>query len=154
MSGKLIMKRKRADQQQTKRPDEEQENENTAEKRHRMDLELKPEPVESDDAPNSILFEALNKIIELQAELDAFEQDLDERDGFADDAEEDAHLDAEVAANFATAPQRSDAEALGFAMCARETLLFLQSEGVDTESVLYKTLLGKLMGGSNGLLQA
>jgi len=101
--------------------------------------------------------------MELQAELDAFEQDLDERDGYAaagaeqeeEEAEESAE-DAEVAAQFGppTPAQRSQAEAMGFAMCARETLLFLQSEGIPTESPLYQTLLGKLVGQSDGLLHA
>ncbi|SPP75343.1 putative uncharacterized protein DDB_G0287113 [Drosophila guanche] len=197
MSGKLIMKRKRADQpsrsQQEQQPEEqpqqqqqqqqqnlqnqeEMEEQGAPEKRHRP---LTPPAEQSsegseEDSPNRILLEALQKIMELQSELDAFEQDLDERDGYqaaeADQEEEeeeedqeeesvdDENLDAEVAAQFApstpTPGQRSQAEALGFAMCARETLLFLQSEGIPTESPLYQTLLGKLVGQSDGLLHA
>ncbi|XP_022226968.2 uncharacterized protein LOC111077129 [Drosophila obscura] len=188
MSGKLIMKRKRADQQsrsqQEQQPEEhpqqqqhlpqqeEGEEQGAPEKRHRPLTPPAEQPAEGseEDSTNSILLEALQKIMELQSELDAFEQDLDERDGYQaamaeqaeDDTEEesleDDNLDAEVAAQFAPPPptpgQRSQAEALGFAMCARETLLFLQSEGIPTESPLYQTLLGKLVGQSDGLLHA
>lgn len=162
MSGKIIMKRKRASQLRNQ-PNEEQPRP-AVEKRHRLELEPRPitppadqpsEPNQNDaEAPKSILLEALQKIMELQSELDSFEQDLDEsEEGVLEANEEEAHLDAEVAANFVPPTRRPDAEALGFAMCARETLLFLQSEGVSTESVLYKTLLGKLVGQSDGLLQ-
>ncbi|EDW32019.1 GL10661 [Drosophila persimilis] len=190
MSGKLIMKRKRADQhsrreheqQPEERPQQQQqqqqhpqhqeevEEQGGPEKRHRPLTPPAEQPAEGyeEDSPNRILLEALQKIMELQSELDAFEQDLDERDGYqaavADEEEDDQegesldddNLDAEVAAQFAppTPGQRSQAEALGFAMCARETLLFLQSEGIPTESPLYQTLLGKLVGQSDGLLHA
>ncbi|KAH8373044.1 hypothetical protein KR009_011032 [Drosophila setifemur] len=175
MSGKLIMKRKRAsqeEQQNLQHQDQHQpaqqiheEDEAVPEKRHRP-LTPPAEPTEvlqsPPDAPNRILLEALQKIMELQSELDAFEQDLDEREDYAaaarDEEEEsdESPEDAEVAARFAppTLAQRSQAEALGFAMCARETLLFLQSEGIPTESPLYQTLLGKLVGQSDGLLHA
>ncbi|KAH8325184.1 hypothetical protein KR074_009325 [Drosophila pseudoananassae] len=176
MSGKLIMKRKRASQEEQQQqgpevqPQQQQhrqpeDNVPVPEKRHRP---LTP-PAEAEetagyqtppDAPNRILLEALQKIMELQSELDAFEHDLDDRDDYeaaGEDEEEEASAeDAEVAAQFAqpTPAQRSQAEALGFAMCARETLLFLQSEGIPTESPLYQTLLGKLVSQSDGLLQA
>ncbi|KAH8358023.1 hypothetical protein KR084_000034 [Drosophila pseudotakahashii] len=163
MSGKLIMKRKRASQeeqqqqaqeQHVQRPQEQQPDEAAPEKRHRPLTPPAEEPA-APEAPNRILLEALQKIMELQAELDAFEHDLDEREHPLYEEEEDAE-DAEVAAQFAppTPAQRTQAEALGFAMCARETLLFLQSEGIPTESPLYQTLLGKLVGQSDGLLQA
>lgn len=165
MSGKLIMKRKRADQRSAQQAGDQQEqsNEPVAEKRLRLELEPRPvtpppmqqkSPAISNtdaDASNSILLEALQKIMELQSELDSFEQDLDEREVSTLDVDKEDHLDAEIAAGFAPPTRRSEAEALGFAMCARETLLFLQSEGVSTESVLYKTLLGKLVGQGDGL---
>ncbi|ALC41077.1 CG6520 [Drosophila busckii] len=161
MSGKLIMKRKRADQQRTQQQEQQQnddEQQQEQEKRHRLDPEsrsltppLEPSPA-SDEASgaNSILLEALQKIMELQSELDSFEQELDEREADeSSDNEEEPQLPI-----FVPPRRRSEAEALGFAMCARETLLFLQSEGVSTESLLYKTLLSKLVGQSDGLLQA
>ncbi|KAH8290200.1 hypothetical protein KR054_001013 [Drosophila jambulina] len=171
MSGKLIMKRKRAsqeEQQQQQQQQQHQEEEPAPEKRHRPLTPPAEDPSEDQpsrpDSANRILLEALQKIMELQSELDAFEQDLDERDAAAagrEDPDTDTDTDpedAEVAAQFAPAAanpgQRSQAEALGFAMCARETLLFLQSEGVPTESPLYQTLLGKLVGQSDGLLNA
>ncbi|XP_020803312.1 THAP domain-containing protein 11 [Drosophila serrata] len=178
MSGKLIMKRKRASQeeqlqqqqqQQHQQQQQQQDEEPAPEKRHRPLTPPAEDPSEDQasrpDSANRILLEALQKIMELQSELDAFEQDLDERDAAAagrEDPDADSDTDpedAEVAAQFAPAPaatpaQRSQAEALGFAMCARETLLFLQSEGVPTESPLYQTLLGKLVGQSDGLLNA
>ncbi|KAH8253630.1 hypothetical protein KR032_006318 [Drosophila birchii] len=176
MSGKLIMKRKRASQeeqlqqqqQQQQQQPHQQDEEPAPEKRHRP---LTPPAEDSSedqpsrpDSANRILLEALQKIMELQSELDAFEQDLDERDAAAagrgdpdtdtDSDPEDAEVAAQFAPAAATPAQRSQAEALGFAMCARETLLFLQSEGVPTESPLYQTLLGKLVGQSDGLLNA
>ncbi|XP_017124444.1 zinc finger protein squeeze [Drosophila elegans] len=183
MSGKLIMKRKRASQEEQQQQHQQQQaqeqhipeqqqhqpEEPAPEKRHRpLTPPAEEEPAQDypspAESPNRILLEALQKIMELQAELDAFEHDLDERDGYAggaagaqdEDAVESAEEDAEVAAQFAppTPGQRSQAEALGFAMCARETLLFLQSEGIPTESPLYQTLLGKLVGQSDGLLHA
>ncbi|XP_023172462.1 uncharacterized protein LOC111600549 [Drosophila hydei] len=172
MSGKLIMKRKRADQLRSQQADQQQQQdvdtESTGEKRHRLELDSRSNtpPVEQShspaihvgDAPNSILLEALQKIMELQSELDSFEQDLDEREADAFDSDEEVQADAEVAAiapaQAIVPDRRSEAEALGFAMCARETLLFLQSEGISTESVLYKALLGKLVSQSDGLLHA
>ncbi|XP_017868242.1 PREDICTED: uncharacterized protein LOC108617090 [Drosophila arizonae] len=172
MSGKLIMKRKRADQLRTQKSDQQHQQdvdtESTAEKRHRLEQDSRSNTppaqqshspaIQAGDAPNSILLEALQKIMELQSELDSFEHDLDEREAGAFDSDEEVQANAEVAANFPAQPavpnRRSEAEALGFAMCARETLLFLQSEGISTESVLYKALLGKLVGQSDGLLHA
>lgn len=177
MSGKLIMKRKRASQEEQlqQQQQQQQDEEPAPEKRHRPLTPPAEDPSEDrpsppDAATNRILLEALQKIMELQSELDAFEQDLDEREDYAaaaaraeqEDADSDPDTDpedAEVAAQFAPVAaanpaQRSQAEALGFAMCARETLLFLQSEGVPTESPLYQTLLGKLVGQSDGLLNA
>ncbi|KAH8280431.1 hypothetical protein KR018_006985 [Drosophila ironensis] len=171
MSGKLIMKRKRASQeeqqqQQQEQPQQPAEDVAAPEKRHRPLTPPAEEPTAGyqtpPDSANRILLEALQKIMELQSELDAFENDLDEREDDyptaeeEEDEQEESAEDAEVAAQFAppTPAQRSQAEALGFAMCARETLLFLQSEGIPTESPLYQTLLGKLAGQSDGLLHA
>ncbi|XP_068144316.1 uncharacterized protein insb [Drosophila tropicalis] len=169
MSGKIIMKRKWS-QQAEEQQQQQQPEEDVEQKRHRPDSRPLTPPAEAPDTPpneedatdpHSILFEALQKIMELQAELEGFENDLDEREEDEEEDQQEAALNAEVAENFehpspapVAAPQRSQAEALGFAMCARETLLFLQSEGISTESVLYKALLGKLVGQSDGLLQA
>jgi len=157
------MKRKRSDQCRIKQADEQQgqTNDPVAEKRHCLEnnsssvtphIQQPSSAISNVDtnASNSILLEALQKIIELQTELDSFEENLDERGVIDLNADEHNHLDGEVA----PLTRHSEAEALGFAMCAREALLFLQTEGVSTESVLYKTLLRKLVGDSDGLLKA
>lgn len=43
----------------------------------------------------------------------------------------------------------SEAHALGFAACIRETFLFLDSCGIDTDNEIYKQLKGRFIGISN-----
>lgn len=112
-------------------------------------------------ARRQILLEALQRIIELQSELDDFENDLDANADYNEDSSWQLRPDhqhqqqqrrgddeeEEVAAY-----RRSEAEALGFAMCARETLNFLQREGIPSDSVIYRTLKDKLTGQTDGVI--
>ncbi|XP_061396884.1 uncharacterized protein LOC133332500 [Musca vetustissima] len=84
---------------------------------------------------NRQLLEAIqSKMMELQRELDEFEEDFDAYDH--DDGEGEQQ------------PVMSDqeAEALGYAMCAQETILFLQREGIPSDSLLYTRLHEALVG--------
>lgn len=110
-----------------------------------------PEPEDLDlpqiNARNRHLLEAIQlKMLELQNELDAFEQDFEAHEVYIYNENSD-EPSAENAAPQAE-PQMSEqeAEALGFAMCAQETMLFLQREGISRESILYTRLREALVG--------
>ncbi|XP_075156655.1 insensible [Haematobia irritans] len=88
---------------------------------------------------NRQLLEAIQaKMFELQRELDEFEDDFD---SYNDDyynlpnPEEEQNVISD-----------EDARALGYAMCAQETILFLQREGISPESLLYTRLRDALVG--------
>lgn len=103
--------------------------------------DLNSHPLPQANERNRHLLEAIQlKMLELQNELDAFEHDVEAH-------EDDYYYDQ---ANQQQQPQMSeqDAEALGFAMCAQETMLFLQREGVPSESLLYTRLRDALVGRS------
>lgn len=94
------------------------------------------------NAQNRHLLEAIQlKMLELQNELDAFENDVK--------AHEEDHYYVNKhhnQPNNRISPQ--EAEALGFAMCAQETMLFLQREGIPSDSLLYTRLCDGLVGRS------
>ena len=102
------------------------------------DLGLPPIPHISDQ--NRHLLGAIQqKILELQNELDAFEHDVEAH-------EEDYYYPNGRLQNNHMSEQ--EAEALGFAMCAQETMLFLEREGVPSDSLLYNRLRAALLGPS------
>ncbi|XP_073835581.1 insensible [Musca autumnalis] len=83
---------------------------------------------------NRQLLEAIqSKMMELQRELDEFEEDFDNYDNEEDEGQQHVMSDQE-------------AEALGYAMCAQETILFLQREGIPSDSLLYTRLHEALVG--------
>ncbi|XP_013104671.1 uncharacterized protein LOC106085151 [Stomoxys calcitrans] len=85
---------------------------------------------------NRQLLEAIQaKMLELQQELDDFEEDFDE----FYDPQPAAPIDQNIMSD-------EDARALGYAMCAQETILFLQREGISPESLLYTRLRDALVG--------
>lgn len=103
------------------------------------DLVLPPLP--QVNAQNRHLLEAIQlKMLELQNELDAFEHDVE--------AHEEEYYYQNDPYNNRPSPQMTEqeAEALGFAMCAQETMLFLQREGVPSDSLLYTRLRDALVG--------
>ncbi|KAM7348619.1 insensible isoform 1-T3 [Cochliomyia hominivorax] len=105
------------------------------------DLDLPPLPQVNEQ--NRHLLEAIQlKMLELQNELDAFEHDVE--------AHEEEYYYQNDRYNQRQNPQMSEqeAEALGFAMCAQETMLFLQREGVPSDSLLYTRLRDALIGRS------
>ncbi|XP_046802557.1 uncharacterized protein LOC111677167 [Lucilia cuprina] len=107
------------------------------------DLNLPPLPLVNEQ--NRHLLQAIQlKMLELQNELEAFEHDVEAH-------EEDYyylndHQDLDNRQNNQMSEQ--EAEALGFAMCAQETMLFLQREGVSSDSLLYTRLRDALVGRS------
>lgn len=87
---------------------------------------------------NRHLLEAIqSKMLELQQELDEFEQDFEVN-------EEDFYNGPGQPPQAEMSEQ--EAEALGYAMCAQETMLFLQREGVPPNSLLYTRLRDALVG--------
>lgn len=98
---------------------------------------------------NKFLKEALQKIVELQNELDDFEADLNESGEYYEEDSEESFGSEHQSTN--NSHQWEEAEALGFAICARETMLFLEREGIPTSSEVYKALREKLIGSTEGI---
>lgn len=146
MAGKIIsnLKRKRQEETECSSPIEgSNSSSNSSEqepKRERI------EELEADINKQSFLVEALNKIAELQRQLQENDVDLDD-DEFGEYSDDD---DSEVSL-YLDEQKRHEAEAIGFAMCARETLLFLQKEGIPETSAIYKALKEKLVGKCDGI---
>ncbi|XP_065364548.1 uncharacterized protein insb [Calliphora vicina] len=104
------------------------------------DLDLPPLPQVTEQ--NRHLLEAIQlKMLELQNELDAFEHDVEAQ-------EEDYYYLNDSQHHQNNQMSEQEAEALGFAMCAQETMLFLQREGVPSDSILYTRLRDALVGPS------
>lgn len=170
MSGKLIMKRKldkthqsslnnKVDVEDTpsspastlekSNKNEESSDRQPENKRIRCDTPP-PEPEDLDLPPlpqvteqNRHLLEAIQlKMLELQNELDAFEHDVEAHE------EDYYYLNDSNHHHQNNIMSEQEAEALGFAMCAQETMLFLQREGVPSDSILYTRLRDSLVGPS------
>ncbi|XP_052863168.1 uncharacterized protein LOC128269805 [Anopheles cruzii] len=94
-------------------------------------------------AASNYLLEALHRIRELQDELDFLQNDP-----YAEDTDEDDEDD-----QFGGGDQQQEdviggqqAEAIGWAVCARETIQFLQREGIAADSPLLANLRQRLIG--------
>lgn len=136
MAGKIIHNLKR------KRQEEEAEGSSS----HQEPKRERTQEQEAASSKQSFLIEALNKIAELQKQLQESDVEFDgeDFDEYSDDE------DSEVSF-YLNEQRRHEAEAIGFAMCARETLLFLQKEGIPENSAIYKSLREKLVGKSDGV---
>lgn len=82
------------------------------------------------------LRESLLKVNALQAELAVLDDNDDEEEGYDSGAEE--HDEAALMA--------FEAEALGFAVCARETMMFLDAQGLTADNPLVVNLRNQLVG--------
>jgi len=82
------------------------------------------------------LKEALKKLHELENEIAAIEEGTED-----DDRAESIDYDT-----FEENALAFEAEAIGFAVCARETLNYLASQGLTQESPLVKSLRDRLIG--------
>lgn len=144
MAGKIIhnLKRKRQEESEQRSRSSSVEGPTSQEsKRERLQNQ---ESSETQSARQSFLLDALQKIAELQSQL---ENDAEFEDDFEDYSEDE---DSEVSF-YLNEKRRHEAEAIGFAMCARETLLFLQKEGIPENSAIYQSLREKLVGKSDGV---
>lgn len=82
------------------------------------------------------LKEALKKLHELESEIAAIEEGTEDEDCVES-------IDYE---NFEENALAFEAEAIGFAVCARETLNYLASQGLTQESPLVQSLRDRLIG--------
>lgn len=141
MAGKIIhnLKRKRQEEKERSSPAEGSSGNHQEPKRERTQVQEQ----EAATSKQSFLLEALNKIAELQKQLEESDVEFDGED-YSDDE------DSEVSF-YLNEQRRHEAEAIGFAMCARETLLFLQKEGIPENSAIYQSLREKLVGKSDGV---
>lgn len=134
MSGKLIHNLKRKREEEQDEPESSNLNSNKKTKddnRQKEDLTPKPTPnVPKED----FLKDALEKILQLQNEILTLDSDSGEESA---DEYRDDELNQQIA---------FESEALGFAMCARETLTFLCNEGLSPDSPLVVSLRERLVG--------
>lgn len=153
MSGKLIhnLKRKRDDgniRQQREKDTAEPDGVATIglpvckveshepQKRARLEPPTKRAVPDGSIQKYDFLKEALLKVQALQAELAALDDDDDnDEEGYDSGSEED-----EVAL------MAFEAEALGFAVCARETMSFLDGQGLSADNPLVVNLRSRLIG--------
>ncbi|XP_058055614.1 uncharacterized protein LOC131207024 [Anopheles bellator] len=89
-------------------------------------------------AASNYLLEALHRIRELQDELDFLQNDPYAEDTDEDDDEGDGQPEDVIGGQ--------QAEAIGWAVCARETIQFLQREGIPADSPLLANLRQRLIG--------
>lgn len=97
--------------------------------------------VESNDHEGSnekfdFIKEALKKLHELESEIAAIEEGT----------EDDDHTDSIDYETFEENALAFEAEAIGFAVCARETMNYLASQGLTQENPLVKSLRDRLIG--------
>lgn len=155
MSGKLIfnLKRKRLDQSARNAVDRDHSDDSE------RDVPAKSAKFEDDDSRSStsshrmerpssrcsrngdnFLHEALRKIQELERELALLdEEDYDSGHEDSPDDDVDEGIDE-------THMLHAESEALGFAVCAKETLNFLAAEGLPADNPLVLALRSRLVG--------
>lgn len=92
---------------------------------------------ENTNDQQDFLHEALKRVLELERELSTLSESSE------DDTSEDESSEFERNAS------EFEAEALGFAVCARETLNFLAGEGVHVDDPLVQSLRQRLLGKCN-----
>lgn len=141
MAGKIIhnLKRKRQEEKERSSPAEGSSS-------HQEPKRERTQEQEAATSKQSFLIEALNKIADLQKQLQESDVEFD-GDDYGDYSDDE---DSEVSF-YLNEQRRHEAEAIGFAMCARETLLFLQKEGIPENSAIYQSLREKLVGKSDGV---
>ncbi|XP_058116091.1 uncharacterized protein LOC131284445 [Anopheles ziemanni] len=100
------------------------------------------EPSPGAGATSNFLLEALRRIRELQDELDFLQNDPYAED--TDDEEDDNDDYGQEAEQGTIGGQQ--AEAIGWAVCAQETMHFLQREGIPADSPLVVNLRRRLIG--------
>lgn len=91
---------------------------------------------EQSDEKFDFLNEALKKLHELESEIAAIEEGTEDED----------HVESIDYDKFEENALTFEAEAIGFAVCARETLNYLASQGLPQDSPLVKSLRDRLVG--------
>lgn len=133
MSGKLIHNLKRKRDEEQDEPEISNLNKRTKDDKKPKE-DLTPKPSTPKLPKEDFLKDALEKILQLQNEILALDSDSGEESA-------DEYQDEEMKKQIAF-----ESEALGFAMCARETLTFLCNEGLSPDSPLVVTLRERLVG--------
>ncbi|XP_058451802.1 uncharacterized protein LOC131430672 [Malaya genurostris] len=93
---------------------------------------------------SDFLLQALQRIQELQDEIDFLENDPYAED--ADSTEEDEDAESSFEQSHHQIVMGHQAEAMGFAVCARETMAFLEREGVSPDDPMLVNLRNRLIG--------
>ncbi|XP_065079522.1 uncharacterized protein insb [Ochlerotatus camptorhynchus] len=103
--------------------------------------QLPEQPVPASPGGSDFLLQALRRIQELQDEIDFLENDPYAEDADSSENDDDGYppMDGAVVVGH-------QAEALGFAVCARETMAFLEREGVPVDSPIMVSLRSRLVG--------
>lgn len=149
MAGKLIynLKRKRCEHSPSTSDSEDYEKPDKFVKLTNDDIHPSTESFVNQEASHdrpltlanqNFLFEALKKIQELEDELAL----LDEEN--VDSGHEDDDGDTDESSNFDLLC--AEADAIGFAACAKETLNFLAAEGLSSDNPLVLALRNRLIG--------
>uniref|UniRef100_A0A182M5G8 Uncharacterized protein n=1 Tax=Anopheles culicifacies TaxID=139723 RepID=A0A182M5G8_9DIPT len=100
-------------------------------------------PTDGRGSVTDFMLQALGRIRELQDELDFLQNDP-----YAEDTDdEDQHDNARHPPVQPSVIGGRQAEAIGWAVCARETMHFLQREGIPPDSPLMVNLRRRLIGG-------
>lgn len=138
-----VNKPKRVAENKRKRVVEDDVNLSSEESSSRLNNPKKPKHSEcleknTDNEPFDFLKEALKKLHELESEIAAIEEGTDDDD----------RVDSIDFEKFEENAVSFEAEAIGFAVCARETLNYLASQGLTQDSPLVKSLRDRLIGKS------
>ncbi|KAL9696806.1 hypothetical protein quinque_000247 [Culex quinquefasciatus] len=104
------------------------------------------EGADEDRARSNYLVEALRRIQELQDEIEFLENDPYAEDADSEDESDEYYGQDHAGASVIVGHQ---AEALGFAVCARETMAFLEREGVPRDAPMMVNLRARLIGERN-----
>ena len=150
MSGKLIhsMKRKHEDEYNANNSDNGRcgkrinaHSENTSDNKSNNNSDDETNSDETNSVASvDFLKEALKKVESLEREL----HEIDEYDSDCDEASDEG-----VPENYSEIEENArafEAEALGFALCAREALTFLANEGLSMDNPLVQSLRNRLIG--------
>lgn len=100
---------------------------------------------------DEFLRDALRKIQELEQELALLDEEDYDSGHHEDDDDSDSFDDNFAANQHNDELLEAEAEALGFAVCAKETLNFLAAEGLTPDNPIVLALRDRLVGKCNGI---
>lgn len=136
--------------------DEDKEVEQLTNRNKRIYLESNSEKNEPKADKKQILFDAVKKIEKIQSTLRKLNNSQEDDDQFSSSENEDYSSSSDQENEVPSDHENADdlfqdnlmmsAEALGFAMCARETFKFLRSYGIEPNDPIYISLKDRLVG--------